>query len=182
MWVYILFFSRFHLKPLWKFYNDNFCEHFAFYSCSNWHLFLHFGEANLAATYEKVNLWEAASPSWLQQLSFSFIPSCGRWRGPGHGLSARAGWCQRVKLESWSPATGPELGPAKSAHGEMMRWGGGGKQNTACSHQPTPCIRFSAHHLKSRPKTRFKPSLLVQENAKFHVLNLANVHRKLLSI
>ena len=137
--IYAFYFS-FSLKPLWKFYNDNFCEHFAFYSG---HLFPHFCEANLAATDEKVNFVRSCQPK-LVAAAFVFLhPSCGCG-----ARSPRALWLmplERVKLESWNPAT-------KLGQGEMMRWGGGGKRTEyEIQLQPTPCILFPSQQAKVSP-------------------------------
>ena len=191
MWVYTLISLSFSPKPLWKFYNDNFCEHFAFYSCSNWHLFLHFCEASLAATDEKVNLVRSCQPK-LAAAAFVFVhPKCRPLvPGPGHRLTAQR-WCQhRVKLESWSPATGSGLGRgAKSSWGnDEMRWGRPAEYGIQLA-VVSPLHVFPSQPLGSslaQLRTRFRPraSLLrvTENNAKFRVLNLANVHRKLLSI
>ena len=109
---------------------------------------------------------------------------------PVTGARSRAlsqGWMMpESETRVLEPSHGPELGPP----GQKCSWGNDEKrrgreaeyswQSPALS--MSPCILFSVHQPKSRPKTRFKPSLRVPENAKFHVLNLANVHRKLLSI
>ena len=191
MWVYALFSLSFSPKPLWKFYNDNFCEHFAFYSCSNWHLFLHFCEANLAATDEKVNLWEAASPSWLQQLSFSFIPSVGPWcRGQVTDSQPRDDASTEWNSSLGAVSHGLWAGRgAKSSWGnDEMRWGRPAEYGIQLA-VVSPLHVFPSQPLGSslaQLRTRFRPraSLLrvTENNAKFRVLNLANVHRKLLSI
>lgn len=187
MWVYALVSLSFSPKPLWKFYNDNFCEHFAFYSCSNWHLFLHFCEASLAATDEKVNCVRSCQPK-LAAAAFVFVHPKLRPLGAGPGHSPEMMPASETRdLEPWVRGSG--LGPSIRAHGEMMRWGGGGQRNTEYSLQSSAHSMYSllspSAQVSPKPRTRFRPraSLRVTENnAKFRVLNLANVHRKLLSI
>ena len=117
--------------------------------------FFTFVKQTLLQQMRKWILWEAASPSWLQQLSFSFIPSVGPWcRGQVTDSQPR----DDASTE-WNSSLGAQpralgWGEEQRAHGEMMRWGGGGTRNTEYS------LQSSAHSMYSllSPSAQVSPN------------------------